>query len=73
MNAYLKAKVQELLPELENDVQYYAEVVKVTTLCLVTLFNRKRGGDEQRITVNNYEQAIEAQNAIPYDDEIRSS
>lgn len=43
------------------------------TLCHMTLFNRKREGNVQHITVDNYKQAIEAQNSVPYDDELKSS
>ncbi|XP_065943595.1 uncharacterized protein [Magallana gigas] len=72
LNSYLKEKIKELLMKLSNDSAFYIELAKMT-LCHITLFNRKRGGDVQRITVDNYKQAIEAQNSVPYDDELKSS
>lgn len=53
-------------------MHYYWELAKVT-LCHITLFNRKRVGDVQCIPLNNFKQAIEAQNNIPNDAEIVSS
>ena len=37
------------------------------------MFNRKRGGDVLRITVENYKQTFEAQNNAPCDNEVTSS
>lgn len=71
LNSYLKEKVKELLPNLAEDSVFYTELANVTH-CHVTLFNRKRG-DVQRITIDNYNQAINVQNNVPFDNEIKSS
>ncbi|XP_061191748.1 uncharacterized protein LOC133199988 [Saccostrea echinata] len=66
LNTYLKEKIKELLPKVPDNAAFYSDLAKVT-LCRITLFNSKRGGDVQRITVENYNRAIEAQNNIPQD------
>lgn len=72
LNSYLKEKIREPLMKFSNGSAFYLELAKMT-LCHMTLFNRKRGGDVQRITVDHYKQAIEAQNSVPYDDVLKSS
>ncbi|XP_060084134.1 uncharacterized protein LOC132563388 [Ylistrum balloti] len=68
----LKSKMRTMMQHLVDDISIYFELLKVT-LCLVTLFNRKRGGDVQRITAATYKHALKMQNSFLFDNEVRSS
>lgn len=72
MELPFKETNKDLISKLTNDTAFYFELTKVT-FCHIILFNRKRGGDVLRITVENYKQTFEAQNNAPCDNEVISS
>ncbi|XP_060075700.1 uncharacterized protein LOC132555368 [Ylistrum balloti] len=72
LTGFLKSKMRTMRQHLVDDISIYFELLKVT-LCLVTLFNRKCGGDVQRITVATYKHALKMQNSLLFDNEVRSS
>lgn len=72
LNTYLKTETGSLIRELSGDITLYGKLSKLA-LCHVTLFNRKRGGDVQRMTVETYRQALVAESNIIHDDEVLAS
>ncbi|XP_060081302.1 uncharacterized protein LOC132560654 [Ylistrum balloti] len=72
LTGFLKSKMRTMMQHLVDDISIYFELLKLT-LCLVTLFNRKHGGDVQRITVATYKHALKMQNSLLFDNEVRSS
>ncbi|KAL3867347.1 hypothetical protein ACJMK2_044556 [Sinanodonta woodiana] len=68
---HLKKSSADLREEIKSSTDVYASLAKVT-LCEINLFNRKRGGEVQRMKVSEFERASEV-SCAPLNAEVRTS
>lgn len=70
--AHLRKETAKLRQQVQSDDSLYPAFAK-TTMCEITLFNRKRGGEVQRLKVQDLKAGMKASEETQLDDEVEAS